>query len=750
VSTKPKPEAPGTARLRAEAEARLARPPKAKGPVGSAEKLLHELQVHQIELEAQNDELRRSQVALEASRDRYLDLYEFAPGGYLTVTAEGLISEVNLTGAGLLHVERKKLLRHRFARFVAPGDRDRWHRMFIGVMRQQEQQDAEFELERGDGVVFHARLNCLRMVADERAPVVRVALTDISERKSAQAAALEREVLLTAILNGTDEGILVVDGQGRVLKSNRRFQELLQVPDELLASGEHERVLAFVLQQLSDPDAYLRDVRRLSDSREESLVPVNFRDGRVLEQFSSVFDFDGRAGRLWSFRDITDRKVAEARIEQLAFYDSLTQLPNRRLVLDRLHHALAASNRNHELGAVLFIDLDDFKTLNDTRGHDVGDLLLKEVGSRLATCVRENDTVGRLGGDEFLVILERLGANAKEAARHAGIIGEKLLATLAQPYLLAGHSSHITGSAGVALFGDHEDTADGILKRADLAMYRGKAAARNSLCFFDLEMQNAVTARAALEAELRQGLRDRQFRLLFQPQVDAAGRLTGAEALIRWQHPRRGLVCPAEFVPSAEETGLIVPMGRWVLGAACAQLAAWSVLPGAAHLTMAIDVSAREFRHPGFVSQVLGVLEDTGADPQKLVLEFTESLLLDDTDDTIARMKALKAKGVSFAVDDFGIGYSSLTYLKNLPLDQLKIDQSFVRDVLVDPNDAAIAGAIVALGHNLGLAVIAEGVESAEQRDFLAGLGCNGFQGYLFGRPGPVEALMATKTGAVL
>jgi EAL domain-containing protein (putative c-di-GMP-specific phosphodiesterase class I) len=347
------------------------------------------------------------------------------------------------------------------------------------------------------------------------------------------------------------------------------------------------------------------------------------------------------------------------------------------------------------------------------------------------------------------VILERLGTNAKEAARHAGIIGEKLLATLAQPHLLAGQSSHVTGSAGVALFGDHEDTADSILKRADLAMYRGKAAARSTLCFFDLEMQNAVTARAALETELRQGLRDRQFHLLFQPQVDASGRLTGAEALIRWQHPRRGLVCPAEFIPSAEETGLIVPLGRWVLGTACAQLAAWSVLPGTAHLTMAVDVSAREFRHPDFVNQVLGVLEDTGANPQKLVLEFTETLLLDDTHDTIARMRALKAKGVSFAVDDFGIGYSSLTYLKNLPLDQLKIDQSFVRDVLIDPNDAAIAGTIVALGHGLGLAVIAEGVESTEQRDVLAGFGCNGFQGYLFGRPGPAEALMTTKTVVV-
>jgi diguanylate cyclase (GGDEF)-like protein len=418
-------------------------------------------------------------------------------------------------------------------------------------------------------------------------------------------------------------------------------------------------------------------------------------------------------------------------------------LPNRRLVLDRLHHALVASKRSREMGAVIFIDLDDFKTLNDTHGHDAGDLLLKEVAARLAACVRENDTVGRLGGDEFLVILEQLGENAEEAATQAGIVGKKLLAAVAQPYLVAGQLGHVTGSAGVALFGEHAETADGMLKRADLAMYRGKAGGRNTLCFFDLEMQKAVAARSALEAELRQALRDSQFRLLFQPQVDGAGRLTGAEALIRWQHPRRGLVCPAEFIPSAEETGLILPLGRWVLKTACAQLAAWSVVPNTAHLTMAVNVSAREFRHPDFVDQVSGVLEDTGANPQRLVLEFTESLLLQNTDDTIAKMIGLKAKGVSFSVDDFGIGYSSLVYLKHLPLDQLKIDQSFVRDVLIDPNDAAIASAIAALGHSLGLAVIAEGVESAGQRDCLLRLGCDGFQGYLYGRAGAVEALLS-------
>ena len=436
--------------------------------------------------------------------------------------------------------------------------------------------------------------------------------------------------------------------------------------------------------------------------------------------------------------DVTEHKAAVEEIQHLAYSDALTGLPNRRLLLDRLQQALASSARSGRDGALLFIDLDDFKTLNDTLGHDVGDLLLQQVGERLAACVREGDTVARLGGDEFVVMLEDLSEQPQEAATQAEAVGEKIIAALNRPYLLAGHERYSTPSIGVTLFADHDDSVDELLKRADLAMYQAKAAGRNNLRFFDPEIQAMIVARAALEAELRQGLQEGCFLLHYQPQVDLDGRLTGAEALLRWQHPERGLLAPAEFIPLAEDTGLILPLGLWVLESACRQLAAWSVGPESHRLNLAVNVSARQFRHQDFVDQVLSVLDRTGADPRKLKLELTESLLLDDVEGIIDKMNALKARGVSFSLDDFGTGYSSLSYLKRLPLYQLKIDQSFVRDVLTDPNDAAIAHTIVALAQILGLAVIAEGVETEAQRDFLAGHGCHSYQGFLYSRPLPL------------
>lgn len=438
------------------------------------------------------------------------------------------------------------------------------------------------------------------------------------------------------------------------------------------------------------------------------------------------------------------RKAAEDEIWQLAFYDPLTRLPNRRLLIDRLHHALAGT-RNNRHGALLFIDLDNFKTINDTLGHDTGDLLLQQVAGRLAISVRAGDTLARQGGDEFVILLMDLSDVPQEAAVQTEAIGEKILITLNQPYQLADHVYHSTASIGATLFDGHLESAAELLKRADLAMYQAKAAGRNALRFFEADMQTAVTLRAELEVDLRQGLQDGQFFLYYQAQVDAAGRVTGAEVLVRWQHPVRGLVSPAEFIPVAEETGLILPLGRWVLETACAQLSAWSARPAMAHLTIAVNVSARQFRQSDFVAQVVEVLEHTGVNAGKLKLELTESMLLDNVEEIIAKMTALKTLGVGFSLDDFGTGYSSLSYLKRLPLDQIKIDQSFVRDVLTDPNDAAIVRAIVALAQSLGLLVIAEGVETEPQRDFLATHGCHAYQGYLYGRPLPVEQFESQK-----
>ncbi len=437
--------------------------------------------------------------------------------------------------------------------------------------------------------------------------------------------------------------------------------------------------------------------------------------------------------------DISQRKAVEIEIQHLAFYDPLTGLPNRLLLIDRLQHALVASARSKKAGALLFIDLDNFKTLNDTVGHDVGDLLLKEVAVRLVSCVRESDTVARLGGDEFVVLLEYVGEDLMEAAAHARAVGEKVITAFTQSFELRGYPHHSTPSIGVTLFNDQLTNVDELLKRADLAMYQAKASGRNTMRFFDPEMQAVINTRVELEADLRQGLQHSEFELHYQPQINSDGQVTGAEALARWRHPRRGMVPPAQFIPVAEDTGLILLLGHWVLETACQQLVSWAACPETANLTLAVNVSIRQFRQPDFVPQVLEVLKSTGADPGRLKLELTESLLVENVEDVIVKMTELKEKGVTFSLDDFGTGYSSLSYLKLLPLDQLKIDQSFVRDVFSDTNDAAIARTIIALGQSLGLKVIAEGVETAEQRDFLKINGCMAYQGFLFSPPLPIE-----------
>jgi diguanylate cyclase (GGDEF)-like protein/PAS domain S-box-containing protein len=439
-------------------------------------------------------------------------------------------------------------------------------------------------------------------------------------------------------------------------------------------------------------------------------------------------------------RDITERKTAEEKIQYLAFYDPLTKLPNRQLLLDRLQRAL--SDRDHPReGALMFIDLDNFKVLNDTLGHQKGDQLLQQVAERLRSCVHRGDTVARLGGDEFVILIENNHHKPLEPSAAARAVSERILAKLGEPYVLSGHLHHSTCSIGVTLFGRAPWSVSELLKQADLAMYQAKNAGRNAVCFFDPEMQAVATANATLATDLREAWRDGQFLIDYQPQVGADGRMTGVEALLRWRHPERDLVPPAHFIPTAEETSLIIPIGRWVLEQACAQLAEWAKRPDRRHLSIAVNVSVKQFRHPDFVDEVMTAIANAGIAPHKLKLELTESLLAEGIEVTVAKMGSLKDMGVTLSLDDFGMGYSSLSYLKRLPLDQLKIDREFVKDILTDANDAAIARTIIGLAQSLGLSVIAEGVETQAQRAFLAQQGCYEYQGFLFCRPLPIDQL---------
>jgi diguanylate cyclase (GGDEF)-like protein len=420
--------------------------------------------------------------------------------------------------------------------------------------------------------------------------------------------------------------------------------------------------------------------------------------------------------------------------------DQLTGLPNRKLLMDRIKQAIGASSRTGNLGGVMLIDLDKFKTLNDTQGHDAGDLLLKEAAQRLTACMRKGDTVARLGGDEFVVVVFDIGQSEKEAAVAAETVGEKILAALKQAYQLGSITYTCTASIGLTLFKGSTASIEDLLKQADLAMYRAKHAGGDACRFFDPRMELAIQERVALEKELRLAIEERQFQLHYQAQVGPGGRTIGAEALVRWNHPRRGLVLPGEFIALAEETGLILPLGRWVLETVCGQLARWATRPGLAELTISVNVGSRQFLQPGFVAQVLETLRSAGADPRKLQLEVTEGLLVKHLQDVTEKMSALKAEGVTFSLDDFGTGASSLSHLKRLPLDQLKIDRTFVAEAPTDASDAAVVRTILALAKALGFGVIAEGVENVEQRNFLASAGCRDYQGYYFSRPQPAES----------
>jgi diguanylate cyclase (GGDEF)-like protein/PAS domain S-box-containing protein len=595
--------------------------------------------------------------------------------------------------------------------------------------------EVEEQVLQDDGI--HTYLSVKLPVRDANGTIYAVCgiATDITQRKRA-----ETELRIAATAFESQESMMITDASSVILRINRAFTESTGYTSEdavgqtprLLSSGRHTAdFFQTMWQTIHRTGSWQGEVWDRRKNGE--IYPKWLNISAVKDEHGVVTNYVG------THTDITERKLAQDKIEELAFFDPLTHLPNRTLLMDRLKQAMIVGNRNGSCGAAMFIDLDHFKTLNDTLGHDRGDLLLEIVAQRLTSSVREGDTVARLGGDEFVIVLENLSKDPQEAATQTKALGEKILVVLNQSYQLGTVEHHCTASMGATLFIGQETAIDDVLKQADLAMYKSKETGRNALHFFDPEMQKVVMERADLEKNLRQAIRDQQFVLHYQAQVVSDGRMTGAEVLVRWQHPERGMVPPDNFISLAEETGLILPLGQWVLETACAQLARWATQPAMSHLTVAVNVSAKQFHQPDFVAQVMTALAQTGANPSRLKLELTESLLVNNVQDIIEKIHTLKAMGVGFSLDDFGTGYSSLTYLKRLPLDQLKIDKSFVRDILIDPNDAAIARTIVALAQSLGLGVIAEGVETQAQRDFLANAGCHAYQGYYFSRPLALE-----------
>jgi diguanylate cyclase (GGDEF)-like protein/PAS domain S-box-containing protein len=551
----------------------------------------------------------------------------------------------------------------------------------------------------------------------------------------------EREAALriAATAFEAEEGMMVADANANIIQINQAFTDLTgYTAGEVI--GKNPAILRSDRQSGVFFERMWDSLQR--DRSWQGEIWNRRKNGEIYPAWLSITAVVDKEGKVTNYVgayvDFTERKKAENEIHHLAFYDPLSQLPNRRLLLDRLRQAIASGARNHTGGALMFLDLDNFKTLNDTKGHAIGDLLLIEVSRRLQACVREGDTVSRFGGDEFVLLLEGLSEDIAHAAVQARAVGEKVLQSLSQPYQLEGSEFHSSSSMGVTLFINYKDTTDELLKQADTAMYEAKKSGRNTLRFFDPAMQQELESRAQTEVGLREALRLNEFELYYQSQGDQLGHVIGAEVLLRWIHPKRGLIPPLQFIPLAEENGLILPIGRWVLETACRQISIWAQDVATQDLKLAVNVSARQFRQTDFVQQMHEILASTAIDPSRLKMELTESVLLDDVGDSIAKMHALKKLGISFSMDDFGTGYSSLAYLTRLPLDQLKIDQSFVQHIGSKSSDAAIIQTIIGMANNLGMEVIAEGVETQAQRDFLEWNGCKLYQGYLFSKPVPL------------
>lgn len=675
--------------------------------------------------------------ALRRADERFRRTFKLIPNPLTLQTKEGVMLDCSDAFCAISGFSREEIIgrnTQELGIWINPEERN--------VMREQllrngQVDNLEFQLRRRDGEMRVMQISA-RYLTTEPEPILLAVAHDITARKQAEEAVRESVLHTQAILDNMFDGVITINTKGTIESFNKAASHIFGYQQDEVLGGNI--TLLMPSHYKSQHETHLKQHEGSLNGQELNIlreVEGQRKDGEVFPMSISITKIlrAGKTTFVGVIRDISQQRRDEEEIYRLAFYDPLTNLPNRRLLYDRLQQAIHTSCRTDQHGALMFLDLDHFKQLNDSLGHDLGDILLQQVASRLQACVREGDSVARMGGDEFVMLIEALSVYPNEAASQAETIAHKVLASLSQPYRLREHTYVITPSIGIVVFLHQEETFDELLKKADVAMYQAKTAGRNNARFFDPTMQAAVSVRVALEKSMRLALEQQEFLLHYQFQVDSHGTPTGVEALVRWHHSEHGMVSPASFIPLAEETGMILTLGQWVLETACAQLVEWSKTPETANWTMAVNVSVSQFAQPNFVANVAKALKKTGANPHLLKLELTESMLAKDVEDVIVKMFEIKALGVTFSLDDFGTGYSSLSYLKRLPLDQLKIDQSFVRDLFTDANDATIARTIIALGHSLSLSVIAEGVETIEQRNALAEMGCDAYQGYYFARP---------------
>lgn len=857
--------------------------------------------------------LRKTQQALLESNERYMDLYEFAPVGYLTVNESGMVSEANWKARSILGIKRKELGKERFAHFVSQSHKKYWQTQFVVLKNLQEGDEQEFELNLSNeeaNTHVDVKVTCVRTHAMENQSMVRMTLFDISDMKRAELELRQKEAYQRSLLDNFPFMVWLKDKDSRFLTVNRAFlhacgatsfdqvigktdsdfwtpdladsyrsqdkavmlsrepktldaiievegkrlwfeaykspviindkvvgtvgfardisnrrrmsnyeqfrsrmlelvvrEENLQVVLDSIVSGlEQINPAMFCLIALLDekskqlqiasaislPDGFVktlegmkvgmgigslgtavftkqrviiedvnthpyaakkRDIAQQYGIGSSWAEPIIGSKGNVLGAFGIYHhgaqtpdEFDitliEQSARLISIA--LERNESISKIAHLAYYDDVTGLPNRRFLFEQVKRSIAMNLESGANGALMYLDLDHFKTVNDSRGHDIGDILLLEVANRLRANLHAADTIARAGGDEFVVLLEGLSSEPIEAAKQVELVIARVLRALNKPYTIAKQKHHISASVGITLFGQQKLDNEELLQQADIAMFQAKKSGRNTYRFFDPMMQANITALVGLESELRKALGEHQLKLYYQVQVDHLGQPFGAEALIRWIHPERGMISPADFIPLAEEAGLIIPIGAWVLDSACAQIKAWQSNASTRELTLSVNISAKQFRQPDFVDQVKQCIEKYGIDPMYLRLELTESMLLEDVEQTVEYMNTLGQVGVQFSLDDFGTGYSSLQYLKRLPLYQLKIDQSFVRDIVTDSHDRTIVRTIIAMAQSMYIGVIAEGVETLEQRELLLTNGCRRYQGFYFGKPMPIEQFNAS------